>query len=180
MPLQVANGHFDLAIMGTDWLEEHKAQFPQSPVAALADLGNFGRGSQGQQPVRIVAVVHGDMPVTTVDELRDEVRSWGRPLCIVSEYVHLADSYARQYHLAPYVVIPSWGATEGFLPDDADLLIENTETGSTIARLGLRIIDQLFLAPGRLIAYQPSLDDPVKGARLRGLSQRIVAARQEL
>jgi ATP phosphoribosyltransferase len=180
MALQVANGHFDLAITGYDWLEEHKAQFPQSPVATLADLGNFGRGSGGQQPLRLVSVVHGDLPVTTVEELRDSFRSWRRPLRLASEYVHLADSYARRHHLAPYRVIPSWGATEGFLPEDADVLIENTETGSTIARLGLRIIDQLFLSPGRLIAYAPSLEDPRKGERMRQLAQRLVAAREAL
>jgi len=179
MPLQVANGHFDLAITGMDWLEEHRARFPFSPVATLADLGNFGR-SQGGQPARIVAVVHGDLPATTVDELRDSVRSWRRPLRIASEYVHIADRFARQHHLAPYRVIPTWGATEGFLPDDADLLIEITETGSTIARLGLRIIDELFHAPGRLIAYKPSLDDPQKGDQMRDLAQRLVTAREAM
>ena len=32
MPLQVANGNFDLAITGRDWLTEHLDQFPSSPV----------------------------------------------------------------------------------------------------------------------------------------------------
>ena len=179
MPLQVANGHFDLAITGMDRLEEHRARFPYSPVATLADLGDSGRSLQGQ-PARIVAVVHGDLPVTSVEELRQVVSTWRRPLRIASEYIQLADRYARQHHLAPYRVIPTWGATEGFLPDDADLLIEITETGSTIARLGLRIIDELFHSPGRLIAYQPSLDDPQKGDRMRDLAQRLVTAREAM
>ncbi|GAI95481.1 unnamed protein product, partial [marine sediment metagenome] len=32
MPLQVANGNFDLAVTGRDWLTEHLYQFPSSPV----------------------------------------------------------------------------------------------------------------------------------------------------
>ena len=35
MPLQVANGNFDLAITGRDWLMEHLYQFPSSPVKEL-------------------------------------------------------------------------------------------------------------------------------------------------
>ena len=35
MPLQIANGNFDLAITGRDWLTEHQYQFPSSPVAEL-------------------------------------------------------------------------------------------------------------------------------------------------
>ena len=49
MPLQVANGNFDLAITGRDWLRDHHFRFPSSPVEELLQLG-FGK-------VRIVAVV---------------------------------------------------------------------------------------------------------------------------
>ncbi|HEX9975706.1 MAG TPA: ATP phosphoribosyltransferase, partial [Dehalococcoidales bacterium] len=56
MPLQVANGNFDLAITGQDWLTEHLYQFPSSPATELLDL-KFGG-------VRIVAVVSKDLPVT--------------------------------------------------------------------------------------------------------------------
>ncbi|RPJ62574.1 MAG: ATP phosphoribosyltransferase, partial [Dehalococcoidia bacterium] len=41
MPQQVANGNFDLAITGKDWLLDHLYQFPSSPVMELVDLG-FG------------------------------------------------------------------------------------------------------------------------------------------
>ena len=54
MPLQVANGNFDIAITGRDWLREHLYQFPASPVAELTDL-KFGR-------VRLVAVVSQGVP----------------------------------------------------------------------------------------------------------------------
>ncbi|MCK5433911.1 MAG: ATP phosphoribosyltransferase, partial [Dehalococcoidales bacterium] len=49
MPLQVANGNFDLAVTGKDWLMEHLYRFPSSPVTELLDL-KFGK-------VKIVAVV---------------------------------------------------------------------------------------------------------------------------
>jgi len=56
-----------------------------------------------------------------------------------------------------YRVIPTWGATEAFLPDDADLLIENTETGATLKRHNLKIIETLFESTACLIASHKAL-----------------------
>ena len=41
-------------------------------------------------------------------------------------------------------MIPIAGASEGFVPEDADLLIEGTETGKTIAENRLKVIDLLY------------------------------------
>jgi len=125
MPSQVANGNFDLAITGKDWLMEHLYQFPSSPVAELLDL-KFGG-------VRIVAVISKAWPVADVQDLRQLYTERSVPIRVASEYVNIADKCARDNHLGGYKVIPTWGASEAFLPEDADLLIENTETGRTLA-----------------------------------------------
>jgi len=141
MPLQVANGNFDLAITGRDWLRDHHFRFPSSPVGELLELG-FGK-------VRIVAVVTQDMPVSSTDDLRKLKRD--SALRVASEYVNIADKYAHDNHLTPCKIIPTWGASEAFLPEDADVLIENTQTGSTIAQHNLKIIDSLFESSACLI-----------------------------
>ncbi len=143
MPMQVAAGNFDLAITGIDWLRDHLAQFPSSPATALADLR--------VAPVRIVAVVSNELPVSDGFEVREVWKRRSEPIRIASEYANIADKYARDHHFGRYRIIPTWGATEAFLPEDADLLIENTETGSTIARHNLKIIDTLFESTGHLI-----------------------------
>ncbi len=143
MPLQVANGNFDLAITGRDWLTEHLYQFPSSPVRELLDL-KFGR-------VRIVAVVSRAMLVTDTSDLRQFITESSSPFRVASEYVNIADKFARDNHLGHYRVVPTWGATEAFLPEDADLLIENTQTGKTIAEHNLKIIDTLFESTACLI-----------------------------
>jgi ATP phosphoribosyltransferase len=94
--------------------------------------------------VRLVAVVSQELPATDVAELREYIGRMTVPFRVASEYVNIADRYSRDNHFGRYRIIPTWGATEAFLPDDADLLIENTETGSTIARHNLKIIDTLF------------------------------------
>jgi ATP phosphoribosyltransferase len=165
MPLQVASGNFDLAITGRDWLREHLYQFPTSPVKELVDLGS-GR-------VKIVAVVSNDMPVTDASDLRKLSAERTIPLRVASEYVNIADKYARDNHLGLYRVVPTWGATEAFLPEDADLLIENTETGRTIARHNLKIVDTLFESTACLIGSRRRVASAIKRERISSIIQAL-------
>jgi ATP phosphoribosyltransferase len=165
MPLQVANGNFDLAITGRDWLMEHLYQFPSSPVKELADL------KSGK--VKIVAVVSRDLPVTDVSSLRKFSAERAIPLRVASEYINIADKYARDNHLGLYRVVPTWGATEAFLPEDADLLIENTQTGRTLARHNLKIIDTLFQSTACLIGSTRRVSSIAKRERLKSIIQAL-------
>jgi ATP phosphoribosyltransferase len=150
MPLQVANGKFDIAVTGKDWVKEHLYKFPSSPIIELADL-KYGR-------VKIVAAVHNDLPASDVNELRKLAQQKDWKLRVASEYVNIADKYARDNHLGLYRIIPTWGATEAFLPDDADMLIENTETGGTLKRHNLKVIETLFESTACLIANNGSMN----------------------
>jgi len=137
MPLQVANDNFDLAITGRDWVLDHLCKFPSSPVEQLLDL-DYGK-------IRILAVVHNDVPVNSLADLKETMKS-GKlaQIRVASEYINIADKYARDNHLAPYRIVPTWGASESFLPEDADLLIENAETGATLKKNNLKTIDMLM------------------------------------
>jgi ATP phosphoribosyltransferase len=150
MPLQVANGKFDVAVTGRDWVKEHLYKFPSSPVIELVDL-KYGW-------VKIVAAIHNDSPSKDITELRHSAYLSNKRIRIASEYISIADKYARDNRLGMYRVVPTWGATESFLPDDADILIENTETGGTLKRHNLRIIDVLFESTACLIANKDILN----------------------
>jgi ATP phosphoribosyltransferase len=168
MPLQVAAGNFDLAVTGIDWLKDHFYQFPSSPAISLLDL-KFAR-------VRIVAVVSNDLPVSSGYELKEFWAARVTPIRIAAEYVNIADKFARDNHLGRYHIVPTWGATEVFIPEDADLLIENTETGRTIARHNLKIIDTLFESTGHLIGNKESLSDPKKRAMMESITDTLRGA----
>lgn len=154
MPGQVAVGNFDLAITGLDWLLDHLCRFPKSPVEAILSLG-IGR-------VRVVAVVHEEVAAETVADLKRlmDAGSIGRPFFrIASEYVNIADRFALHHHIVNYRVIPTYGATEALIPEDADLIIENTETGTTLVKNRLKIVGELFVSTGCLIGRRGILDD---------------------
>ncbi len=138
MPAAVATGAFDLALTGRDWLAAHLATYPSSPVHELADLRR-SRYSLG-------AVVPEALPAANIAEAlaywrRDDPR---RPIRVASEYVALADQYARTRRLGRYVVVPIAGASEGFVPDDAEILIEGSETGTTLRANQLHMIDVIM------------------------------------
>jgi ATP phosphoribosyltransferase len=166
IPLQVANSNFDLAITGEDWLREHLYRFPSSPVKKLFALG-FGT-------VKIVAAVGQEMPVNNMDELRSLVQSRKfASLKVASEYINIADKYLRDNHINPYKLIPTWGASEAFLPEDADMLIDNTQTGKTLAQQKLKIIDVLFQSSACLIANKYSLASSGKKEKIEFLTQKL-------
>ena len=168
MPLQVANDNFDLAITGIDWLTDHLALFPSSPVQPLLDF-KVSR-------VRIVAVVGNDVPADNIYDYQRLAAENNTSIRVASEYVNIADKYARDNRLGMYRVLPTWGATEAFLPEDADLLIENTETGSTIARHNLKIIDTLFESTAHLIGAKNRKYSTVKKARIENIIKLLSKA----
>lgn len=156
MPTHVANANFDLAISGTDWLAEHRQRFPESPVMKKLQMG-FGK-------VRIVAAVHEEKG----DSLEKFIKSFRKQngkthLRIASEYVYLADAFAQENRLHPYRVIMTYGATESLIPEDCDMIIENTETGNTLIKNRLKIINTLKIlgvpwSEGCLIASAKSME----------------------
>ena len=161
MPLQVANANFDLAITGKDWLLDHLCRFPSSPVTELADLG-FGQ-------VKIVAVVSQALPMANIEQLKQVQDSKMPPLRVASEYINIADKYLRDNHVSRYKLIPTWGASEAFLPEDADLLIENTQTGKTLAKHNLKIMDTIYQSTACLIGNKNSLESSSKKGRITSL-----------
>lgn len=138
MPAAVARGEFDLALTGRDWLAAHLAAFPSSPVVELADLKR-SRYSLG-------AVVPDALPASNIEEAiaywrRDDPR---KPIRVASEYAALADKYARDRRLGRYQVIPINGASEGYVPEDAEILIEGSETGTTLRANQLHMLDVIM------------------------------------
>jgi ATP phosphoribosyltransferase len=145
MPQLVATGEMDLAVAGRDCLREHLSRFPSSPVHELVDLG------RGQ--FNLAAVASQEVPASDLGGALEHWRGEGRQVIrVASEFPGIADAYARGQHVGRYKVIPIAGASEGFVPEDAELLIEGTETGRTLAENRLKLIDFLFRSTTCLIA----------------------------
>lgn len=147
MPAFVARGAFDVAVTGVDWLRDHLARFPSSPVRMAVDLG--------RSRYRIGPVVDQAFPADTTAEALQHWWSLGRPVRIASEYPALAEDFARRHHLAAAVIMPINGASEGFVPEDADILIEGSETGTSIRANGLKMLDPFLESTNCVVVRDP-------------------------
>jgi len=71
-------------------------------------------------------------------------------------------------------VIMTYGATESLIPEDCDMIIENTETGNTLTQNRLKIIDTLKIlgtekSEGCLIANPKSMKNSSKNKIIEGI-----------
>ena len=94
---------------------------------------------------------------------------------MASEFPAIADNYARANHFWRYQVIPIGGASEGFVPEDADLLIEGIQTGRTLAENNLKAIDRFLRSTTCLLVGQRKVSGR-KGKLLAQLIERFRAA----
>ena len=145
IPMHVSSNSFDFGITGQDWVREYKYQFPKTSIEELLPLG-VGK-------VRIVAAIHETLPIETMLDLKEFLNSFKSKeyFRIGSEYVNIADHYAKEYKLYRYRIIKTSGSTESLIPEDAEMIVENTQTGETLKKNRLKIIHTFFESEGCLI-----------------------------
>jgi ATP phosphoribosyltransferase-like protein len=105
-----------------------------------------------------------------------------RPLVVASEYERLTQSWIRERELDARFV-RSYGATEVFPPEDADCIVDNAATGSTLRDNALEVVDELMRSSTRLYAHPRALEDKTKRGmidELELLLGSVLAARKRV
>lgn len=143
----LAAGSRDVGFAGADWVAELGAD-----VVELLDTGF--------DPVRVVAaapemlLVDGTLPQ--------------RPMVVASEYQRLTQEWIASVGIDARFV-RSYGATEVLPPEDADIIVDNTATGATLAANGLAEVATLMTSTTRLYASPAALESPTRRAAIEGL-----------
>ena len=153
-------GSHDVAFAGYDWVVELGAAVRELLDTAL-------------DPVCLVAAAP--------QELARDPAFFHRRLLVASEYETITRRY-RDGRRADYLFVRSFGATEVFPPEDADLIVDNTASGRTLRENGLAVVDTLLRSSTRLIANPAAMDGP-KGrtiAELAMLVQAVLDARSRV
>jgi ATP phosphoribosyltransferase len=76
------------------------------------------------------------------------------------------------------MIVPSYGATEAKVPDIVDAIVDLTETGSSLRKNGLRILDTLLTSYTELVACPPSYADAGKRAAMEDIALLLRGAIQ--
>jgi ATP phosphoribosyltransferase len=69
-----------------------------------------------------------------------------------------------------YRILRTYGATEVFPPDDADMIIDNTASGQTLKDNGLKIITTILESSTRFVASKAAMANPEKRGRIEELA----------
>jgi ATP phosphoribosyltransferase len=160
IPSYLERGLFDLGITGRDWITETGAE--------VCSLGELKYSKATSDPVRVVLAVPENAPWRSVADLPDGVR-------ISTELPATTGRYLEANGIKA-VVIPSHGATEAKVPDIVDAIVDLTETGSSLRRNGLRVLDTLLTSYTELVANTDAFADEAKRAAMEDIALLLQGA----
>jgi ATP phosphoribosyltransferase len=160
IPSYIERGLFDLGITGRDWITETGAE--------VASLGELKYSKTTADPVRVVLAVPEGSPWRSVADLPDGVRISTELPATTARYLEANGVKA--------MVIPSHGATEAKVPDIVDAIVDLTETGSSLRRNGLRILDTLLTSYTELVANTDAYADADKRAAMEDIALLLQGA----
>jgi ATP phosphoribosyltransferase len=146
IPTYVERGYFDVGISGLDWVRETESD--------VVEVANLSYSKAGEGNVRIVVAVHHDEPLETVAQIRNDSR-------VTTEYPNLTKKFFESLGI-PVQLFHSYGASEAKVPDLMDVVVDLTETGTTLRQNGLKIIGQIMESYTVIIANKASWEDPQK------------------
>ena len=162
----LAGNKADVGFSGKDWVYENGVQ---DSVEEIMDLGF--------DPVRIVAAVPDTL---------DFGKIVSAPVTIATEYQSLSARWMQEKGIQG-TIFRTWGTSEGFVQDNGDsiaqILIDNTSTGSSLHANHLKIVDTLMTSSTRLYASKEALKDPAKKQKileLKMLMETVLNARSRV
>ena len=135
---ELIRGTIDLGVTGRDLIHETSETGPQ--CVSFAKPLDFGNADV------VVAVPEAWIDVTHMHDLADVASDFrsrhGRWMRIATKYVTITRQHFAKAGIAEYRIVESLGATEAAPASGvADIVIDITTTGSTLAANGLRVLE---------------------------------------
>ncbi|HYW85757.1 MAG TPA: ATP phosphoribosyltransferase [Spirochaetia bacterium] len=178
IPLYISDGIQDVGITGIDWITETGAN-----VEEVLDL-EFGG-------VKLVAATPKSQPYDTVNELMESFWKKGEDFRVSAEYLNVTAGYLKSQPAykkrfgskEPMIITPWWrkgdnpkaavylsfGATEAKPPEIVDMIVDVTETGTTLEQNNLKQIGTLMRSTARLVANKEAMKDSWKREKIKDL-----------
>ena len=160
IPSYLERGLFDIGITGRDWITETQAD--------VVSLGELQYSKATSNPVRVVLAVPDAAPWRSVADLPDGIR-------ISTEFPSLTERYLAE-HGVKAMIVPSYGATEAKVPDIVDAIVDLTETGSSLRKNGLRILETILTSYTEFVACAAAYADPAKRAAMEDITLLLSGA----
>jgi ATP phosphoribosyltransferase len=135
---QLASGAVHLGVTGEDLVRESIANADKRVL--LIDQLGFGQANV------VVAVPQAWIDVRTMADLDDVTTGFreqhNRRMRVATKYINLTRNFFASHGVVDYRIVESAGATEGApAVGTAELIVDITTTGATLAANGLKVLD---------------------------------------
>jgi ATP phosphoribosyltransferase len=172
---EIGAGTVHAGITGRDQVEESVADFA-TRTDFLVPLG-FGRCEV------VVAVPEAWIDVETMADLDDVAAAFrpqhGRRLTVATKYIAVTRRFFAGHGIADYRIVESLGATEGApASGTADLIVDITSTGATLAANGLKVLSDgvILKSEAHLVASRAAAWDARQKKALAAIAGKLRAA----
>lgn len=170
----LAQGSAHLGVTGEDLVREMIPDVERRVV--LLDALGFGRANVA------VAVPQAWIDVRSMADLDDVATAFhhkhDRKMRVATKYVNLTRAFFAAHGITDYRIVESLGATEGApAAGSAELIVDITTTGATLAANGLRVIDDgvILRSQANLVASRVAPWTDAELATARAILDRIAA-----
>ena len=155
----------DIAIVGEDWIKEE---------SVLRDTKTVKIGDLDYGQTRLIVAVPNDSPYENLSDFFRANKDRKTPILCFTEYPNLTRKHIMENEVyqeiygdaVPFVqvrgltdgdnemvqVINSDGATEVYIAKGADLIVDNTQTGSSLKKAGLKELETILHSSAGLYA----------------------------
>jgi ATP phosphoribosyltransferase len=169
---ELIRGTIDVGVTGLDLIHETSESGPSS-VSIVSELG-FGNADV------VVAVPEAWIDVTHMHDLADVASDFrsrhGRWMRIATKYITITRQHFASAGIAEYRTVESLGATEAAPASGvADIVVDITTTGSTLAANGLRVLEDgvMLQSQACLIVSRTAKWSKTRTARLNAFLDQL-------
>ena len=179
-PVELNRQILDLAIIGEDWVREESVNLKEQLIKKVGDL-DYGQ-------TRLIVAVPNDDPYESLSDFFRANKERENPILCFTEYPNLTRQFFMENEgyrelfgeSKPLVqvrglwdgdnemvqIINSDGATEVYIAKGADLVVDNTQTGSSLRKAGLKILETIMESSAGLYAGPSCTSEKAEKAKI--------------
>lgn len=179
-PVELNREILDIAIIGEDWVREESVESGEELITKIGDL-DYGQ-------TRLIIALPNEDSYESLTEFFKANKDRKTPILCFTEYPNLTrqhfmnnEGYKELFgESKPLVqirglqdgdnkqvqIINSDGATEVYIAKGADLVVDNTQTGSSLKKAGLKILETIMESSAGLYAGPSCTDKKAEKAKM--------------
>jgi ATP phosphoribosyltransferase len=159
IPRYIEAGILDAGLTGKDWIVDNGSE--------VVEVATLVYSKRTRKSIRVVLAAANGSDINSVKDLEGKR--------ISTEYIRMTERWLKENGVTAQVEF-SWGACEAKVPELADAIVVNTETGSSLVAHNLKIVDTLLESNTMFVANKEAWADEWKRQKIENLAMLLTGA----